>query len=524
MSFRIKSYREQVAEAQRGWEQIFEKQLQEDDLFQYIISCIKTNNPVSHSVLFARMQEKWHSSPEKIQSFYKKLAIFLEQEAIPQLSKCENGNILLERLHYILYELYSSQPSLMNAELAERHHQMIDMLENHDLKTSLQKRAHELHAEQDLESIKLIIGPADSIRVFAPMKLAISSANNSDRHGAAKLEGSRVINMAINITPASQTNEQGDGPIPPVRVTIQRTSDKVIRLLCYSDLKGDFSLETEEITLSNCERLLALGPSQELYSDSKDIFRFHKYALAFVGIVRSLASAKSYILEPSLAWNDIMSFTQGDGMVLCIESVGPSRSGFSSSSSVMSAVLSALYTVSGQSQMLVQLEDLVLLAENNLGFRSGWNDTYALRAGVHHYTTQPTPDLPQPIQHSIDLADLNVDLLRTRMLIIHTGIQRQATHRMNRRHEVYLSKNPDLYESLLESFDVHDDMVDALNKNEFGRLGHLMCRYTQLRATFDHDALTPALRHFFDVLRAQGVIEGGMLAGAMGGGIAQVYR
>lgn len=58
-----------------------------------------------------------------------------------------------------------------------------------------------------------------------------------------------------------------------------------------------------------------------------------------------------------------MSFTQGDGMVLCIESVGPSRSGFSSSSSVMSAVLSALYTVSGQSQMLVQLE----VSDSDLG-------------------------------------------------------------------------------------------------------------------------------------------------------------
>jgi hypothetical protein len=79
----------------------------------------------------------------------------------------------------------------------------------------------------------------------------------------------------------------------------------------------------------------------------------------------------------------------------------------------------------------------------------------------------------------------------------------------------------------MHSLDAHREIVEALLRSDWPALGRAFSRYLDLRETidpgatqsvYDQAAGRQVLRLPFEELRSQGLIEGGMYTGAMGGG------
>ncbi|KAL0481698.1 bifunctional fucokinase/fucose pyrophosphorylase [Acrasis kona] len=379
---------------------------------------------------------------------------------------------------------------------------MIDHLENTDFLDCINTDLSKIHSTK--QNLKWSLDPTSILRATAPMKVAISSANNSDRHGAAKLEGSRVLNMCVDLVWGSE-----EYPRPTIEATIQLVQESIpsITFNGYNDMSGKF----EEHVFSFTEETMSLASLSS--EDTEDPFRFYKYVLHFSGIVQDVQDTKQ-------SWRELMEFTLGRGLLITLKNSGPSRSGFSSSSAVMTTLLSLLYKATNQVKELKHVYDLALLAENRLGLRSGWNDTYCLLpGGIHDFYTQPCPGIPTPKLTKTNFGTIN---LESRLWLVHTGVQRKATNRMNRRHEVYLSKDEALYPYIVESLALHEHMSCAMHQERYEALGKYMTRYMDCRIAFDPEATNPQLTFLFKEWIDKGLIYGGLLAGAMGGGIAQV--
>jgi galactokinase/mevalonate kinase-like predicted kinase len=490
---------------------------QETTLLQEIQHIVEHNEPVSHIQLLDAHLQHYHG---EYSNYYENLeknlityAKTLEDHGVDE----NNSLIKAERVYYILSDVYARFKQTVGSlsEYDPQYKSKIDELENRDFLKCINRV---LSVESSTKAnLKWSLEPDQTLYATAPMKLALSSANNSDRHGAAKLEGSRVLNMAVNLM-----LDNDKGPQPTIRANIHLIGEPKLVLEGYNDLSGKFETHRFEMTKDSVFRFFAgnhISYSKIIaFSNSYDPFRFYKYSLVFSGIISCFdRDDKSDICEE--LWSDLMSFTDNKGLFIGLENIGPSHSGFSSSSAVMATLLSLLYRVSGQFDKLDRVYDLALLAENRLGLRSGWNDTYSLMPGIHDFYTKPTTSLPKPL---INKLEFDTDQLEKRLWLIHTGLQRKATGRMNRRHEVYLSKDPVLYPSLLQSLAIHEHMVHCLHTNQYEQLGHLMTQYMDFRIAFDPEATNPYLTFFFDQLLQQGLIYGGLLAGAMGGGIAQV--
>jgi hypothetical protein len=91
---------------------------------------------------------------------------------------------------------------------------------------------------------------------------------------------------------------------------------------------------------------------------------------------------------------------------------------------------------------------------------------------------------------------------------------------MNVRHHIFLSRDETLYPHLTSSLSLHQRIVEDLEQGRWASLGRRLSEYMALRAAFDPQALSPALSHFFALLREERLIYGGTLTGAMGGGVA----
>lgn len=352
--------------------------------------------------------------------------------------------------------------------------------------------------------------------------LFFHSANGSDRYGACKWEGSRVINMALDLCLQTNNNTMAQ---PPIEAQLQLLSPEhehygKIVLHGYNDMLGTFAHFEQVIdkpsvlqlfAIANVDQISTVSQLQNaIMSDTQDMFRMYKYVLYFLDLTScKLENLQDYLEQ---VWQQVMQFSQGHGFLWSLSNKGPSCSGFSSSSAVMTTLLTMMYTATCQHDKLQHVHDWALLAENKMGLRSGWNDTYTLKAGMHHYTSMPTTLVPVPIDDGT-LSSIPMENFVKRVALVHTGLQRKATGRMNRRHEVYLSKDEQLYPYLLQSFNVHDEMVHALQMQDFNLLGKLCTEYMQCRVAFDADATSEYLNKFFEELIVNGVIEGGLLSG-----------
>jgi len=520
-----------------------------DEFCDLIVQVIDLNAHIAHLTLidaYLRSFRVEATVTEKQQEFARQLSDHLQRYIAANQAECaNNARIKCERAYLILSDLcvlYSDSTDDANSQ-AMTYRSKIDVLENEDFSDCMYQVL--LGTELGNNVVQWCHGDA-TIRVECPMKVALSSANNSDRYGAAKLEGSKVLNMAVNVKSYSSKSEVSDGDeiSAPIRAYMKRIDEPKIIFEAYNDMGGEFRssrLVIDENNHSTLRQFLCVAENKEynvsnVFTDSKDPFRFYKYALAFSGIVqcfeynhenRSKKTKAEYLKDSSLIWRDLMHFTQGKGLILYLSNNGPSKSGFSSSSAVMTTLLALCYrSMSGDNSVQMdRLYDLALLAENELGLRSGWNDTYTVMPGIHDFITLASDRAPEPRFSSIS-SQLNTQecchWFERHLWLIHTGVQRKATGRMNRRHEVYLSRSVDTFPYLVKSITIHDKIAQSLLKRDSQSLGEQLTEYMSYRVAFDPQATSPHLQYLFQFLHDRKLIHGGLLAGAMGGGIAQI--
>jgi galactokinase/mevalonate kinase-like predicted kinase len=193
--------------------------------------------------------------------------------------------------------------------------------------------------------------------------------------------------------------------------------------------------------------------------------------------------------------------------------------------------LRALYGASGQDELAqpATLSSLALLLENEVGLKSGKQDTDGpLYPGVKAIKYPPTDGF---LESDLEVLAVDERALRENLVLVNSGIQRPAANGMRRglnmRHYAYISRDPKRFAAVMKSLDVHDRIVDAVLREDWPRLGALFTEYLDLRekidpgatqTEFDEAARRKVLRYPLDCLLVEGLIYGGMYAGAMGGG------
>merc|ERR1712176_115590 len=131
----------------------------------------------------------------------------------------------------------------------------------------------------------------------------------------------------------------------------------------------------------------------------------------------------------------------------------------------------------------------------------------------------------------------NVKELGNNLMLVNSGIARASglgLHRgLNMRFLAYLSRDPVRFKSILQSYVIHDEIIKALQLNNYCLLGKLLLDYMSCRERIDPGATQSkydkdngddekVLRRLFDPLVEDGLIFGGMFTGAMGGGVAML--
>jgi galactokinase/mevalonate kinase-like predicted kinase len=375
-----------------------------------------------------------------------------------------------------------------------------------------------------------MVAPESRHVARVPMRVGLSSANASDNWTFSKLRGGRVANFALDLAVAAD-----QPPRPPITVSLEATSEPMLELLTISRLETSRPTRLL-LTPSNAAELLALAagegsPIERAFRDVGDPLLLLKYALAFSGIVRYLDAPADYVADPARMLEDVRRFTGGRGLRLMVESEGPSRAGFASSSCVALGLLRVLYGASGQEALCEPetLSSMALLLENEVGLKSGKQDTDGpLYAGVKALDYRPTTGF---LVSDVRPVALDEKALCEHLVLANSGIERPPAtglrRGLNMRHYSYLSHDPARFPAVMRSLEVHDAIVDALGACDWPRLGALFLEYLDLRETidpgatasrFDAAAGCSVLRLPIEHLRADGLIHGGMYTGAMGGG------
>jgi len=343
------------------------------------------------------------------------------------------------------------------------------------------------------------------------MRVGISSANASDNWTNSKLSGGMVVNVAINFTELGKC---------PVECILQRIDTPQIILETTHTMSGPLKTDTLVFGEDDVENFLDI-------SDAEDPYRMLKYAFVFTGILRK-----------DSVWDDLKRFTRGGGIRLALANLGPSRSGFASSSAVALNLLQVLYGAAGVISIArnpVLLGSMALLFENRLGLKSGRQDVDGLLpGGVKSIDYVPQNGFQVPVLSKRSPPDLSQ--LPKHMRLINSGIPRAAglgLHRgLNMRFWAYLSRNVTRYACIVKSYGAHRLIVKAIRNRNWALLGRLFLEYMGLREKIDpgatqsiHDADMNGqrvLRLLFDPLVEEGLIHGGMFTGGMGGGVAML--
>ena len=248
-----------------------------------------------------------------------------------------------------------------------------------------------------------------------------------------------------------------------------------------------------------------------------EALRLVKQALIQTGIVRDNST-------DVLA--DVAAFTDGGGLEVVTRSKVRQGSGLGTSSILAAAILKVLFRLTGRPEGTAAgeyptLYDQSLLLEQSVGLNSGWQDARGAFGGlsaVKNFTAPPTEGLPAPVCEFIE--EIEPDVFSDRVILFDTGIARSATRGLNVLLDAYLSRHPESYDAMKESFLVHDQMVAALRAGDYGELGRCATTYWQLRCRLDHGATSDAIQSLLQSAEVSRFSEGGMLTGAGGGGFA----
>ncbi len=386
-------------------------------------------------------------------------------------------------------------------ELASAYEDRINQLQRRDLRYSLATLGTDDPAAPPMQKADY----DKTFRVEAPLRLGISSANASDNHIRSKQKGGKALNAGIDLQMEGESK-----PTPPLRVSAHRLAEPSLILRSLSmDFKADFEVSARGDAATQSELFFAYRRGGD------EALRLVKQALVHTGIVHD--NSNDVI-------RDITAFS-GGGLEITTESKVMQGSGLGTSSILAASVLKVLYRLTGSPLGTAEHEystlyDQSLLLEQSIGLNSGWQDARGACGGpsaVKDFYALPTEDLPAP--ETTFLTEIDENLFGERMVLFDTGIARAATRGLNVVLDVYLSRGQH-YAAIRESLEIHDQMVTALRAGDYPALGLMANRYWQLRCTLDPGATSETLQYLFEDPEITRLIEGGLITGAGGGGIA----
>lgn len=306
------------------------------------------------------------------------------------------------------------------------------------------------------------------------MRVGISSANASDNWTNSKLDGGFTVNMCINLMMNINSNHSRD-MIAPVMAKCHIIPNDVKIVLETTHTMRDNMVNTDkcEFNEDNIHELLH-------FNDNRDIFRMLKYALIFVGIIHhpTTKTIHSNVNSHHSILDQIKRFTKGNGLFLSVSNVGPSRSGFASSSAVACNILKVLYSCCSGLEYIandgILLGSMALLLENHLGLKSGRQDVDGLLENglkILHYSQTTKFLIPEIDIRRLDsrYSKFKLQYFSNNLVLVNSGIARPHTlglHRgLNMRFWAYLSRDPVRYKAIKESYFIHEQIICAIEEN-----------------------------------------------------------
>ncbi|TFF88952.1 MAG: hypothetical protein EU549_02075 [Promethearchaeota archaeon] len=469
----------------------------------YLIKIVKNSLDIGHNEILNLIEKLTNDSEKKYNLYFRIASTFNEilnnEDKHSKFTNIERERIakILADLHGLYLYNYVNEDKKMNfhLKLKNNYENLILNYQKTDLKEDLQNIA--------VVSENLILKMAEEdydkeFIIYSPLRLGLSSANASDNHTRAKEKGGKALNASINISLDLEKE-----PTVPITVSVKRLDKTELRIKSI-DLGEEFHLSRT----SNQNH-----KSFFRYRYDTDELQLLKQALVHVGIINE---------DSKDPLRDVLSFTNGGGLEL-ITNVGVFKGTGLGTSSILSAcLLKSLYRISEQPKKMTYpiLYDQSLLLEQSIGFNSGWQDARGAIGGksaVKHFTTRPTMNLPNP---QLEFIELDEKLFEKRISLFYTGIRRFATTNLNVVLDAYLSRDYLRYPAIRQSFLIHEQMVQALKNDDYTLFGNLCSQYWKLRKTIDPSASPPLIESFFEKLEKSGLIEGGLLTGAGGGGFA----
>ena len=389
------------------------------------------------------------------------------------------------------------------AALSEAYQTRTNQLQRKDLRDSLAalERTEDAAPVMDERDFGLFL------KVSAPLRIGISSANASDNHLRSKEQGGKTLNASIDLQLEGEAE-----PRAPIHVSARRIEDP--RLILRSNsmaFKADFEASTRGDGATQSELFFSYRRGGD------ESLRLVKQALVHTGIVRR---------DSDDVMKDVSLFAGGGGLEIVTQSEVLQGSGLGTSSILAAAILKALYRLCGNpivdsDREYPVLYDQSLLLEQSVGLNSGWQDARGACGGlsaVKDFLAPATQGLPAPEIRYLDGVD--EEEFSRRIVLFDTGITRPATRGLNVVLDAYLTRDAERYAAVRESLDIHDTMVEALSQGDYSALGAHADRYWSLRCVLDPDATNDAIRFLFESPALREVMEGGLLSGAGGGGFA----
>ena len=389
------------------------------------------------------------------------------------------------------------------AALSEAYQARINQLQRKDLRVSLAdvERTADTAPVMEERDFGLFL------KVSAPLRLGISSANASDNHLRSKEQGGKTLNASIDLELEGEAE-----PRAPIHVSARRIDDP--RLILRSNsmaFKADFQASSRGDAATQSKLFFAYRRGGD------EALRLVKQALVHTGIVRP---------DTDDVMQDVSGFAGGGGLEIVTQSEVLQGSGLGTSSILATAILKALYRLCGNpivdsDREYPALYDQSLLLEQSVGLNSGWQDARGACGGpsaVKDFLAPPTQGLPAPEIRYLNGVD--EEEFQRRIVLFDTGIARPATRGLNVVLDAYLTRDAQRYAAVRESLDIHDVMVEALSHGDYGALGAHADRYWRLRCVLDPEATNDAIQFLFESPALREVMDGGLLSGAGGGGFA----
>ena len=361
------------------------------------------------------------------------------------------------------------------------------------------------------------------------MRVGISSANASDNWTFSKLRGGVVLNFAVDLAA-----QEVPTPGPPVSATVEVIEAPVLVVETESPLETDRPIRAV-IGRGNVIDFFAVEPGARLapetcFKDLRDPLLLLKFSIVFTGIV-------GFREIPRDTWPSRPRHSRSRALHGARRAQAHrAKHGTVPRRIRLELVRRALSLASpvrrvGQDELAQPstLSSLALLLENEVGLKSGKQDTDGpLYPGVKAIKYPPTGGF---LESNLEVLAVDERALRENLVLVNSGIQRPAAdglrRGLNMRHYAYVSRDPKRFAAVMKSLDVHNRIVDAVAREDWPRLGALFTEYLDLReridpgatqTDFDEAAGRKILRYPLERLIADGLIYGGMYAGAMGGG------